>query len=224
MRHVGLVAGVAVAAVAALGLGLAMPRGPMATGEALAWMVAGIVMGLCAGFVSRSRWAMLVAPVTFIIVFELVRLGERGPTVDGIHLSSTYGVLAFVTGRGLDALLVLLPMLVGASYGAAWARRRSFQSGRLCLGLPEAIPLRVGVRRDDGERPWKSRSLCRRGGPPGPLVDQQHVGPFGLDGTLEIGHLEGRPLTELPEARAERPEPRSRPPVLGLESIDLGGD
>jgi proline iminopeptidase len=71
----------------------------------------------------RTRWAMLLAPVAFAAVFELVRIGEVGPTVDRIHLSSTYGILAFAVGRGIHAILTLVPMLLGAALGAAAARR-----------------------------------------------------------------------------------------------------
>ena len=40
-----------------------------------------------------------------------------GPTVDAPHLS-TYGVFAFVVGRGFHALLSLLSMALGAAWGA----------------------------------------------------------------------------------------------------------
>ena len=71
----------------------------------------------------RSRWAMLVAPVVFVVVFELTRLGTTGPLVDAIHLSSMYSVIAFVTGRGFHGLLALAPMVLGAALGAAVGRR-----------------------------------------------------------------------------------------------------
>ena len=41
----------------------------------------------------------------------------------GIHLGSTYGFVAFALGRGLHAVLALVPMLLGAALGAAAARR-----------------------------------------------------------------------------------------------------
>jgi len=107
--------------------GLWTPRGPLTTLEALAAIMLGLLTGLAAGLALRSRWALLVAPVVFATVFELVRLGTSGPTVDGIHLTSTYGIMAFVVGRGVHALLTLLPMLLGASLGAALARRMSRQ-------------------------------------------------------------------------------------------------
>ena len=65
----------------------------------------------------------LLAPVVFAVAFEIVRLPVEGPTVDAPHLS-TYGVFAFVVGRGFHALLSLLPMAVGAAWGAFAAARR----------------------------------------------------------------------------------------------------
>jgi proline iminopeptidase len=98
-----------------------MPRGPLSTVEGLSAMVLGLLVGIVAGLLLRTRWSMLVAPVTFAVVFELVRSGISGPTVDGIHLTSTYGVMAFAVGRGVHGLLALVPMALGAGVGAAIA-------------------------------------------------------------------------------------------------------
>jgi proline iminopeptidase len=87
-------------------------------------MALGLVVGLVAGAVMRSRWAMLVAPVAFVAVFELVRLDATGATIDSITLSSEYGVLAFIVGRVFHGVLAIWPMLVGVALGRAWARRR----------------------------------------------------------------------------------------------------
>jgi pimeloyl-ACP methyl ester carboxylesterase len=100
-----------------------MPRGPMTTAEALVFLLAGLGVGLAAGYAWRSRWALLAAPALFALVFELVRLGEAGPTVDRITFASMYGIVAFVTGRGIDGVLVLLPMVLGAAFGVGFARR-----------------------------------------------------------------------------------------------------
>lgn len=100
------------------------PRGPLSTFEGLAAMGLGLLVGLVAGVLLRSRWAMVVAPLTFVAVFELVRVRASGPTVDGIHLGSTYGIMALVVGRGVHGLLTLVPMVLGAALGAALARRR----------------------------------------------------------------------------------------------------
>ena len=52
-----------------------------------------------------------------------MRAGLAGRVrTDGIRLSSTYGIVAFVTGRGLFGVLALVPLLLGASFGAAAAR------------------------------------------------------------------------------------------------------
>jgi hypothetical protein len=66
---------------------------------------------------------MLLAPAANVAVFELGRRGTDGPLVDGIHLDTTYGVLALILGRGFFALIGLVPMVLGATYGAALARR-----------------------------------------------------------------------------------------------------
>ncbi|MGD9029406.1 MAG: alpha/beta hydrolase, partial [Anaerolineae bacterium] len=97
------------------------PRGPVTTPQALVSMIAALVIGVGTGLVMGSRWSILVTPAVFVGVFELARLGFDGPTVDAIHLGSTYGVIAFVLGRGVHALLVLVPMVVGSLYGVTMA-------------------------------------------------------------------------------------------------------
>jgi proline iminopeptidase len=114
--------GAAVAAISGLVAGWWTPRGPITSGEVLATMAVSLLVGAVAGLLFRSRWAMLLAPVTFVGVFELVRMGAQGPTVDAIHLFSTYGLMAFVVGRGFHGLVTLFPMALGAVLGAALAR------------------------------------------------------------------------------------------------------
>ncbi len=132
------------ALLAAVGYGLLAawwtPRGPMSTVEGLSAMGLGLLVGCVAGLLLRTRWAMLVAPLTFAIVFELARLGVSGPTVDGIHLTTAYGIMAFAVGRGVHALLALLPMVLGAALGAALARRR-LSTRRRRKGLLSALSL-----------------------------------------------------------------------------------
>ncbi len=115
----GIAAGYAVLA------GLWTPRGPLTTFQALTAMALGLLAGLGVGYLTRSRWAMLLAPLVFVLVYEVLRARVSGPTVDGIHLTSMYGLLAFVVGRGFHGVLTLLPMLLGASWGAAAWRRRA---------------------------------------------------------------------------------------------------
>lgn len=111
-------------ALVALPLALVMPRGPLTAAEGLVTMAVTLLAGLAAGFVSRSRWAMLTSPLVFATVYELVRLGSDGPTVDGLHVS-TYGLIALTVGRGIHALLALLPLLLGTALGAGLSRRAS---------------------------------------------------------------------------------------------------
>jgi len=113
--------GLAGAAVLAVGAGLISawltPRGPVTMHQALVSMAAAFLICASAGFLMGSRWSMLFTPVVFVVVFELARLGVAGPTVDTIHLGSTYGLIAFIVGRLVHAVLVLIPMILGARYG-----------------------------------------------------------------------------------------------------------
>lgn len=101
------------------------PRGPTSTVEALTGMALGLAVGVAAGRLMRSRWAMLAAPLVFVATFELARLPVAGPTVDGLHLTSMYGLMAFGLGRGVHGLIVLLPMMLGAAWGARAVRDRA---------------------------------------------------------------------------------------------------
>lgn len=102
---------------------LVMPRGPVGAGSGLALMVTGLLLGVLAGLVLQRRRAVLGVLLAHVVAYELVRLPVDGPVVDGIHLDSTYGVIAFVTGRLFDGVLLTLPALVGVLYGGGLARR-----------------------------------------------------------------------------------------------------
>jgi len=142
--------GTAVALAALVGVlaGWFTPRGPFSTTEALATIAAGLVLGLLAGRAMGSRWAFLLAPVVFVAAFELVRRGESGPTVDGIHLDSLYGAAAAVSGRGVHGLLVIVPILIGV----AFALRSLPRWGDVVVGL-FLVVLVVGVARPAGTEP-----------------------------------------------------------------------
>jgi len=87
------------------------------------WSIAiSLVVGAIAGLVMRSRWALLVAPISFAVVYELARAGTDGPTVDAPAFT-LYGALALVVGRGFHALISLAPMVLGATVGAGIARQ-----------------------------------------------------------------------------------------------------
>lgn len=113
-----------VAAATAWGIVAArwMPRGPLTNAQAL-WSVGiSVAVGLAAGWWSRSRWAMLAAPAAFVVALELTRIGVRGPSVDAPHLSP-FGMVALLAGRGVHGVLSVLPLGLGAVYGAGLTRR-----------------------------------------------------------------------------------------------------
>jgi proline iminopeptidase len=112
----------ALPAVAALLVAMAMPRGPITTGQALAAMAGGALVGAVAGLATRSRWAMLVCPAVYAGTFELVRVGADGPSMDGIHVDTPVGLFAFATGRVFHGVTALLPLALGATAGAGLAR------------------------------------------------------------------------------------------------------
>ena len=120
-RRFGLAAAIGLALFWGLVAAWWMPRGPLTTGEALGSMVISLAVGVAAGLLLRSRWAMLLTPVAFAVAFEIGRLDVSGPMVDGIE-TSFYGLIAFITGRGFHGALSLLPMALGAFVGFALAR------------------------------------------------------------------------------------------------------
>lgn len=146
-RRVALAVTLAIAAIAGIVAALLTPRGPITTADALAWMVGALVVGVLCGLIHGSRWSVLLAPAVAIVAFELARLGTDGPTVDAVHLGSTYGIIAFVVGRGVTALLAIPTMMLGALLGVELAARRG-RPGTSHLGIAGwlvAILLAVGM-------------------------------------------------------------------------------
>jgi proline iminopeptidase len=131
-RHLALAVVIGVVASFALLSAWLTPRGPITAAEALVTMAAALLVGIVSGVMMGNRWSVLVAPVLYLALFELARLGVEGPTVDGIYLGSLYGWIAFGVGRLFHGLLVLAPMALGALYGVSLARR---------LGNPRVRPL-----------------------------------------------------------------------------------
>ncbi len=109
-------------AVAALLVAGAMPRGPVTTSQALILMATGIVVGFIAGLATRSRWAMLTIPLAFVAVLEIVLRSGDSIMFDAPRFDMTYGIVAFILGRGFIFLVGIVPMLVGIAYGRSLAR------------------------------------------------------------------------------------------------------
>ena len=104
---------------------LLLPRGPVTAAQALVAVFASLGLGVFAGYVMRSRWAMLVAPVVVAVAFELRWVWLDGPTVDAPRFDSTFGLLAILLGRGFFFFVCTVPMLLGVAVGAAGARRHA---------------------------------------------------------------------------------------------------
>lgn len=124
-RRKGIALAVGIAALAGVVVSLALPRGPTTQAQALLVLAGGTMVGLLAGLAMRSRWAMLLVPLVHIAALELTRPPLVGPTVGPIRLNETYGVLAFVLGRGLYGLMAIIPMILGAYLGTTIARERT---------------------------------------------------------------------------------------------------
>lgn len=141
-RWWSLIITVGVTALLGVFIALTMPRGPATAVQALIVMVSSLAVGLLAGLVMRSRWAMLLAPIAYIIAIELARMNAVGPTVDAIRFDNTFSILAFILGRGFHGLVGLLPMVLGVEVGVQAARRldgRTPTGGWIIRWLPTAV-------------------------------------------------------------------------------------
>jgi len=126
-RWAGAAVTAGIAALAGLLVALTMPHGPATAPQALVVMALGLLVGLAAGLAMHSRWALLVAPLAYVIAVELAHRGVAGPTVGAIRLDGTFGILALILGRGFHGLVGLLPMLIAAEFGVRLARALSDQ-------------------------------------------------------------------------------------------------
>ncbi|MBS3787321.1 alpha/beta fold hydrolase [Candidatus Bipolaricaulota bacterium] len=113
---------------------LLTPRGPITTVQAIVWMVLAGLIGFGVGLVTKSRWSVVLSPMFFILTFELTRIGVDGPTVGLIQLGSTYGIIAFIVGRFVPGLIVILPLMLGVVFGG-WFGARYFSNSPLSPGL-----------------------------------------------------------------------------------------
>jgi proline iminopeptidase len=133
-RWLGSAAAVGLGALTALVSSVPMPRGPVTGGQGLLVIGMSLVVGMAAGYLMRSRWAMVLAPLAYVTAYELARIGIGGASLEVVRFDSVYGIAAFAAGRGFHALLAVLPMVVGVSIGLAIARPR-----RLLALMPTGI-------------------------------------------------------------------------------------
>jgi proline iminopeptidase len=136
---------IATAAVGLLGLAIAhtMPRGPTTAIQAVMVTIASLMVGYSAGWILRSPWAMVLAPLAYMLAIEVGQFPIVGPTVDGLRLNEAFGVLALILGRGFHGLVGVLPMILGAYWG--WAiPSASFANAQ--FGVSNKIPLMQTIR------------------------------------------------------------------------------
>jgi proline iminopeptidase len=139
---------IATAATVFLGLLIAytMPRGPTTASQVAIVMVTSFAVGYGAGWIMRSPWAMVLAPLAYMLAIEVGRFPIVGPTVDGLRLNETFGILSLILGRGFHGLVGVLPMMLGAYWG--WAiPSESFANVR--YGAGNKIPLMQTIRAGD---------------------------------------------------------------------------
>ncbi|WNB86973.1 alpha/beta fold hydrolase [Cellulomonas sp. ATA003] len=78
----------------------------------------------------RSAWVVVPVAVVYLGAVEIARTPSVLPSVHDVRLDSTYGVLALVLGRGVPALLLLLPMVLAARTATASMRSGGLRSRR----------------------------------------------------------------------------------------------
>jgi proline iminopeptidase len=190
-RRGRLVLALGVGALTAGALVLLMPRGPISAGQALSALFAALALGAATGYIMRSRWAMLLAPLIVALAFELRWVWLDGPTVDLPRFDTSYGILAIILGRGFFFLVCTVPMLAGATIGAALARRQS--------GFVPSTRLRSKVARNS-RRTVTALAVAgvaamvffiARPGTTPPITDANGDAVAGSIATLEKVHLPG---------------------------------
>lgn len=144
-------------ALTALVSSVPMPRGPVTGGQGLTVIAVSLLIGLAAGYVMRSKWAIVIAPLAYIAAYELARFGIRGASLEALRFDSVYGIAAFLTGRGFHAVLAVLPMLVGAGIGVALAQRGRRERSRRRAIVALLPPGSSRWRSSD----WRCWSRCR---------------------------------------------------------------
>jgi pimeloyl-ACP methyl ester carboxylesterase len=156
------------------------------TGQSLLCIGVSLLAGLAAGRLSRSRWSILLAPLAYVVAYEIARsfIGVAGATFGPIRLDNTYGIVALVAGRGFHGLVALLPMAAGASVGVILARphrRRAWipagllSVATLALAVAVALPATPPPVTDDAGVPV-----------PGSIAELSTVTLGGTEQTISV--------------------------------------
>jgi proline iminopeptidase len=125
-RRVVMVAALAPAVLSGLLAAALIPRGPTGRVAVVVLMVATFLAGGLAGVALRTRWAALLAPALHLVAFEAARASVfhvAGQTFGRPRFDTSLGVVMFMAGHVMYAVVALAPMVLGAILGAAVARR-----------------------------------------------------------------------------------------------------
>jgi proline iminopeptidase len=122
-RSMSAVIATALAVLLGLIIAQTMPRGPATATQALIVIATSLILGGMAGVIMRSRWAILITTIAYIIAIEIGRFAIIGPTVNALRLNEPFGILALILGRGFHGLVGILPMILGVYWGIAIADR-----------------------------------------------------------------------------------------------------
>jgi pimeloyl-ACP methyl ester carboxylesterase len=122
------------------------PRGPLTGAEAVWSVVISAGVGVLAGRAARSRWAIPLAPLLYVLALELTRTRVSGPSVDLPH-ATPIGILVLVTGRGVHGMFSVLPMAIGAAFGHRRPARTRWRrvAGRMVTGLATLLAAGAAV-------------------------------------------------------------------------------
>ena len=135
-RSMGTIIAFALVALAGLLVSFILPRGPTTQTQGLLLLAGSAILGVIAGRLMRSGWGLLLFPVIHIAVLEWTRPDLLGPTVGPIRLDDTFGILAFVVGRGLYGLVAIVPMVLGTAIGVWLGNLSAKPSGVSLWVLP----------------------------------------------------------------------------------------
>ncbi|HYO43152.1 MAG TPA: alpha/beta hydrolase [Candidatus Limnocylindrales bacterium] len=118
----GALLGAGVAAAGGLLADALAPRGAATTAQVLATMAIALVVGVAGGCLARTRWVLLLQLAAWMVAVEIGRRGVAVPSLD-VRLDTVYGIIALLITRGLDGILLVLPLATGVLAGLPLGRR-----------------------------------------------------------------------------------------------------
>lgn len=104
-------------------------------------MASALATGWLAGRITGSRLAAVIVPLAHVIGFEIVRSYCQLPTAGAAPSGTSFGLVAFALGRVIPWLLAVVPLALGAGWGA---RRLALKRRWPLLAATTALALLAG--------------------------------------------------------------------------------